>query len=388
MINIGGDESDVSYRYKMPKIKAKIEGRGNGIRTVVTNMYDVAKALNCPPDFPTKFFGLELGAQSKWDSKGERASVNGAHNAPDLQKILTKFISVFILCPRCGLPEIKWNIKKDGIKIDCAACGHNGVINTSHKLMTYILKQKASSKGKKGKSKKDKQSKRASQQTSQRSGKSSVVVEEEEVEWFTDTSKEAVEERKKKEFEKMTEGLVNVSNVSSKDSPVIVLRDYIRTKEPSMAAILAELKRLQVARGFNETERVKILLESLIDITDPKTVPAQFEKNAKTLSQVVTSEQSANLLILCIEELVGVVEKKLLPRVPIILQKLYDADTLDEDSILKWADSPPESSLVTRNAALDVIRHLFYETPVQLCLVFCESSCKQGTPCFSSFEDE
>jgi len=57
MINIGGDESDVSYRYKMPKLKAKIEGRGNGIRTVIINMADIAKALNCPPACKLQFVG-------------------------------------------------------------------------------------------------------------------------------------------------------------------------------------------------------------------------------------------------------------------------------------------------------------------------------------------
>mmetsp|Transcript_28654 Transcript_28654/g.46039 ORF Transcript_28654/g.46039 Transcript_28654/m.46039 type:complete len:378 (-) Transcript_28654:174-1307(-) len=356
MLNIGGDESDVSYRYKMPKLHAKIEGRGNGIRTIVTNMSDVAKALNCPPAYTTKFFGIELGAQSKYDSKTERASVNGAHNAPDLQKILTKYIQLFILCPRCGLPEIKWNIKRDGIKIDCAACGHNGTINTSHKLLTYILKQRAAQKGKKGKgSKKDRQLRRNQKSTAnKRESNKASNQEEESVEWFTDTSQAAVEERKKAEFKKMMAGRESVSKVSSKDSPVLVLRDYVKRKEPTISGILAELKRLQVARGFSETEKFKVLLESTIDVTDPKSVPDQFVKNAKMYSQVVTNEQSGNLMLLCIEELVGVVEKKLLPRTPIILQKLYDEDVLEEEHIIKWAESPLETSLIARDTAIEV----------------------------------
>lgn len=60
---------DPTYRYKMPRLESKIEGRGNGIKTVVTNMVTVAEALNRPPSLPIKFFGTELGAQSRWEEE-------------------------------------------------------------------------------------------------------------------------------------------------------------------------------------------------------------------------------------------------------------------------------------------------------------------------------
>jgi len=44
--------SDQFYRYKMPRLIAKVEGKGNGIKTVIVNMVDVAKALNRPPTYP------------------------------------------------------------------------------------------------------------------------------------------------------------------------------------------------------------------------------------------------------------------------------------------------------------------------------------------------
>eukprot|EP00467_Chlorarachnion_reptans_P019263 CAMPEP_0114519100 /NCGR_PEP_ID=MMETSP0109-20121206/18813_1 /TAXON_ID=29199 /ORGANISM="Chlorarachnion reptans, Strain CCCM449" /LENGTH=359 /DNA_ID=CAMNT_0001699797 /DNA_START=219 /DNA_END=1298 /DNA_ORIENTATION=- len=339
----------------MPRVQSKIEGRGNGIKTVIPNMPDIAKALNCPPEFPTKFFGIELGAQSKWEAKSERAIVNGEHHVPALQPIMTKFIEMFILCPRCGLPEIKWKVTKSAIKIDCAACGHNGQINTAHRLLQFILKQKSAKKKGKGSTKAERRARKMKNQSSGKvsSKKDEEEEEEEQVEWFTDTSKEAVEERKKKEFEKMTAGR-KVSSVSSKDNPIVVLRDFISSNQPTVAQILAELKRLQVARGFNESEKLKILLESSVETSNLKEVTKEFQKRAPLFKEAVTNAQEQKLFLLCLEELVGTVEKKLLPRTPMLLQTLYDLDIIEEEQITEWAESPPETGIVPRDVATEV----------------------------------
>lgn len=89
----------------MPRICAKVEGKGNGIKTVISNMGDVAKALNRPPTYPTKFFGCELGAQTQFDHKNERFIVNGSHDASKLQDLLDGFIRKYVLCPECENPE-------------------------------------------------------------------------------------------------------------------------------------------------------------------------------------------------------------------------------------------------------------------------------------------
>ena len=49
IVNIRRDVDDKFYRYRMPLLETKIEGRGNGIKTVVPNMSDIARALSRPP---------------------------------------------------------------------------------------------------------------------------------------------------------------------------------------------------------------------------------------------------------------------------------------------------------------------------------------------------
>ena len=49
LLNVNRENSDAFYRYKMPALIAKVEGKGNGIKTVVVNMPEIGKALQRPP---------------------------------------------------------------------------------------------------------------------------------------------------------------------------------------------------------------------------------------------------------------------------------------------------------------------------------------------------
>merc|ERR1712146_6864 len=104
MINIDGSD-DPTYRYKMPRLEARIEGRGNGIRTNVVNMKEIAEALARSPAHATKYLGIEMGAQSKWNDELDKATVQGAHTAAELQRLVLGFARDFVLCPLCSNPE-------------------------------------------------------------------------------------------------------------------------------------------------------------------------------------------------------------------------------------------------------------------------------------------
>nr|GMD00917.1 eukaryotic translation initiation factor 5-like [Ipomoea batatas] len=153
--NIGASNSDDAfYRYKMPRMITKIEGRGNGIKTNIVNMVDIAKALARPPAYTTKYFGCELGAQSKFDEKTGTSLVNGAHDTSKLAGLLENFIKKYVQCYGCGNPETEVIITKSQmIQLKCAACGFVSDVDMRDKLTSFILKNppeaKKSSKDKK-----------------------------------------------------------------------------------------------------------------------------------------------------------------------------------------------------------------------------------------------
>jgi hypothetical protein len=59
-LNVNRGVSDAFYRYKMPKLLAKVEGKGNGIKTVIVNMVDIAKALGRPPTCKSEIVWIKV----------------------------------------------------------------------------------------------------------------------------------------------------------------------------------------------------------------------------------------------------------------------------------------------------------------------------------------
>mmetsp|Transcript_124933 Transcript_124933/g.221342 ORF Transcript_124933/g.221342 Transcript_124933/m.221342 type:complete len:546 (-) Transcript_124933:222-1859(-) len=144
MKNIPSTVEDPEYRYKMPRLITKMEGRGNGIKTCIVNMADVARAIKRPPQYTTKWFGNELGAQStyidKEGEKEERFLIHGAHDPSVFQGLLDEFIEKYVCCQNCDLPEVDLTIKKGCLRGKCKACGWTDDLDNDHRLAHFIKK--------------------------------------------------------------------------------------------------------------------------------------------------------------------------------------------------------------------------------------------------------
>lgn len=170
LVNVRRDVTDAFYRYKMERIQTKIEGKGNGIKTVVVNLSSVAQSLARPGSYVIKYFGFELGAQTNIDPPDDRWIINGAHEASKLQDHLDGFINKFVLCKKCKNPETDVVIKDGHIVLDCKACGQRTDVDLRLKLSGFILKNQPRKGGKKDKAER-KAARKAKQQALQNGNK-------------------------------------------------------------------------------------------------------------------------------------------------------------------------------------------------------------------------
>lgn len=360
IVNIRRDVDDKFYRYKMPVLMTKIEGKGNGIKTVVPNMSDIARALSRPPTYPTKFFGCELGAQTTFDEKGDRYIVNGAHDATRLRELLDGFIDKFVLCGSCKNPETELILtKNDEIFRDCKACGQRSGVDMRHKLTTFILKNPPkSSKSKRkggdagnaaggvgspsevahngsgeGTPERDDSDDELTKKIKAEAAELAPITADKD-DWAADTSAEAVRARTKE----LEGGMKNLllaggddSDEEGGDSPYAQLALWAEEHREEATSVSVYKKCQEL--GIEKKHRtVLILVETLFTEHIVREIP----KYASLFTKLVTSERHQKALLGGIERAVGVQQALLIPAVPRILMAFYQADILDEEVIKQW----------------------------------------------------
>lgn len=335
----------------MPLLLTKIEGKGNGIKTVIPNMSDVARALSRPPTYPTKFFGCELGAQTSFDEKNDRYIVNGAHDATKLRELLDGFIDKFVLCRSCKNPETDLIItKQEEIIRDCKACGERTGVDMRHKLTTFIIKNPPKnpkkSKGKKaasgdspppeaaengdadGEGDDDELTKRIKAEAAELNNEAAIAQEE----WSVDTSPEAVRARTKA-VEAAMGGLALGEGEESDedaDSPYSQLGHWVAdNRDSGPVEIFKKAEELGISKKHKS---LQVIAQSLFT----EKILTEIANNAPLFKKLVTSDKHQKSLLGGLERLVGVTHPTLIPAVPKILMEFYQIDVLEEEVIQQW----------------------------------------------------
>ncbi|KAK1417602.1 hypothetical protein QVD17_26732 [Tagetes erecta] len=408
--NIGASNSDDAfYRYKMPKMITKIEGRGNGIKTNIVNMVDVAKALARPASYTTKYFGCELGAQSKFDEKTGVSLVNGSHDTAKLAGLLENFIKKYVQCYGCGNPETEILITKSQmVQLKCAACGFVSDVDMRDKLTSFILKnppeQKKNSKDKKalrraekerlkegeaadkvqkklvkkpGKEKTSLKKKgngsdedHVSPAASQSGDKDNGSGEEDDdgVQWQTDTSAEAARQRIQEQLSSVTADMVMLTTEepvkkTTNSSPASEEDSNGDMKTKNLADMAKEYlkkgvgpKELLASLSGSPQENASAVYEALLDGVE-KGFAKHVLKKKNYLAAVVLGEgeeDSQLLLLRAVEDFCGKSNPNAVKEVPLVLKALYDVDILEEEYIVKWYEEGSsgvnKSSLIWKNA--------------------------------------
>jgi len=369
IVNIRRDVDDKFYRYRMPLLLTKIEGKGNGIKTVIPNMSDVARALSRPPAYITKFFGCELGAQTPFDEKNDRYIVNGAHDATRLRELLDGFIDKFVLCRACKNPETDLIILKNGrnedITRDCKACGERTGVDMRHKLVTFILKNppKKAKKGKgeangtangngggvhatapsvpgegpddasAGADSDDELTRKIKAEAADLTTDTALPADD----WSADTSPEAVQARTKALAGQMGAMAIgggdDDGSEEDADSPYSQFGHWVEENrdDEDVASVQIYMKAEELG-----VERKHKTLLVLVQALFTKNVVQEITTYKPLLAKMVTSEKHQKSLLGGIERLVGLTYPELIPTVPKVLMALYQNDILEEDVVTQW----------------------------------------------------
>ncbi|KAJ5933695.1 Translation initiation factor IF2/IF5 zinc-binding [Penicillium verhagenii] len=374
-VNIRRDISDPFYRYKMEKLQSKIEGKGNGIKTVIVNLNSVAQSLSRPPAYVIKYFGFELGAQANAKPTDDRWIINGAHDANKLQDYLDGFITKFVLCKKCKNPETDVSIKDERIILDCKACGQRCDADPRLKLSTFIVRNNP--KGGK-KEKKDKKARREAKKEKQNNGedvspgdsngsedggddngdealeagsddelvrqaKKLQLEADKEIaddDWAVDVSEEAVKARAKDLPDDLKRAVVvEDADGDEADGPSSYeqLGSWIieTAEEKGGVTKVEDIEIYKKAKEFGIESKHKTLAVLAQSIFDEK-IAQQVEARAGLLKKLITSDRHEKAFLGGTERFLGQDHPALIPQVPAILLAYYQNDIVTEETLKAW----------------------------------------------------
>lgn len=104
-------------RFEIPKVLGHIQGN----RTVISNFFQIAKALGREPDHLLKFVLKETATPGK--IVRQRLILGSKVSATQINQKIRQYANTYVLCPDCGKPDTEL-IKEKGISmLKCTACG-------------------------------------------------------------------------------------------------------------------------------------------------------------------------------------------------------------------------------------------------------------------------
>nr|CAG4635443.1 EOG090X05QT [Artemia franciscana] len=318
----------------------------------------------------TRYFALELGVQSQFDSRNNRYIINGSHIASELQNLLNDFIRRFVLCSKCDNPEtiLSSSGKKPPVRQKCKACGHSESLDATHKLTAYIVKhppnselntQKESIAELPAKSRR-KVTKRDT--ISAKDGKESLrtkkesVNDEDDVEWSEDFSPESVKKRR----EALTSGIQAYAKAQFAYAKNQVICEGSEKSERDRADIFYSYVKQRKSDGtisqhgvhndiYLKAERLGLIEKApliLVQVLLPTNIVHELKKYKKIFIRFTIDSQEAEKSVLRgIEQLIELQKSELLPKTQHILKTLYDEDIVTADVLVRWARKPFKKSV-------------------------------------------
>ena len=358
MVPIPSYIEDPMYRYKMPTMKLKVEGSGNGIKTNLINLHEVANALRVPTEYPLRFMGHENGSQVIFKNEGKMPSsiIKGSFISEQLVPCQDKFIEKYVLCQKCKLPELVIYIEKDIVYGRCNGCGHDSKLDNKHKLATFIVKNPPENRSDlKKENQKDKIKKGEKKEKMEKGEKGDKGEKKKK------KTKKAVDEEEEVMFKALKEKITKEEPLEIEGEVMAEVTDFFRTKFINLKAdnigfeeisdsLYAKLKNLKIDKA-NQEKYGFIIFSTCFGINIAK----EIKDNSKVLEAFFSRAHRIKfmkyevLLILQHFLLKKFAEEETFLKkgvIGTILNHFYEAEIFDKEYLVGWKNGKHDEILV------------------------------------------
>nr|CAI5818372.1 unnamed protein product [Callosobruchus analis] len=282
-------------------------------------------------------------------------------------------------------------MKRNTISQSCKACGYHGMLESNHKLVTFILKNPpttnpASQGSSLTEGKRSKRSKRNGSDAANGAGNgehdehdsvldsSATDKTMDNTEWAADVSEEAVRAR----MLDLTDGAKNMTISDdlekSEKERMDILYNLVKTRRDT-----GQLENAQTQKEIlNEAERLEIKQKAplvLAELLFDQNILAQVKKYRLLILRFTLNDKKAQRYLMGgLEQVIAMHRDKLMSKVPGLLKVFYDMDILGEPCLVEWADK-----VDFRYFAVHKKKTLMYRYSVVLLAVVVSSDCLRSS---------
>merc|ERR1712228_530699 len=166
--------------------------------------------------------------------------------------------------------------------------------------------------------------------------------------WSVDVSDDAVARRKQREMATLaTKNKKNKKKSNDSDdkkkkehgdnSPPQILRNYVNSAERSYLEILDEIKRISLARKFDQKKKLQLTIEALCKLDTLDRFIESLKKYKVILVTFTSNPNDAKVFFGVLEEFVCRRNPdQFLSKVYVIFECLYDEEIVTEEDMIKW----------------------------------------------------
>lgn len=323
MLNVDPEKrDDTFYRYKMPAIITKIEGNGNGIKTVFPNLRDICAKLNRPAEILNKFIGVELGAQATFVKQDDKFLVMGQFTQERVQGKVFDFVKRFVLCKQCRNPETDPFVQKSKLGMVCKSCGKTTDISSTERIFN-VMSLHYQNEAKKNAEKKAKQA--------QSSNNAAVDAGEAAVDNAVAATIAAAEPIKPEQAKIQT-----TADDLKRDNPITTLANVLQqTPAPSVERVVHTVFELKTEHNLKDALVMRLVFRGVLEGVDKTKFVGTLQAWLGVLQHFASGKP--DMALVCIKELSVATHAHQVPdKFPMALKMLWEEGVVSEADIMDW----------------------------------------------------